>query len=59
MDGFPISVFLKDISCFEEHSINLFHKVTTIYFLNGSNVVVREDFDAVESACRKWEVANV
>ncbi len=59
VDGFPISIYLKDISCFEEHPLNLFHMVTTVYFSNGSNVVVREDFDAINKACRNWEVENV
>ena len=45
VDGIPVKVLLKDISCFEEHQINLFDKIVLVYFPLGANIAIRTTFD--------------
>lgn len=59
IDGIPVKCPLKAISCYEEHETDDGTKRTVIYFITGSNVVVRQSFDAVAAACDKLEVRNV
>ncbi len=59
IDGCEITVYLRTISCFEEYALNPGNWITKVYFTNGSSIAVAEDFDDVDAACKKWEVANV
>jgi len=59
IDRVPVTIYLHTISCFEEYRFNALNEITVIFFTNGSSMTVAEDFDAIESVCRKWEVANV
>jgi len=55
----PWTIWLKDISCFEEFEYRDERKIVIVYFTNGSNFAVIEGFDTVMNLCREWEVANV
>jgi len=59
IDGFPVKVRLVDVSCYEEHRINLLNNVVNVYFTNGSSVAVREDFDAITTDIEAKAVPNV
>lgn len=59
IDGFPIKCYLKDISCFEEHSINLLDHVVTVYFTNNSSVAVREEFVHIDLVVNREAVNHV
>ncbi len=53
----PINVFLKDISCWEEHRINENNNLVFMWFTNGSMISVAESFEDVDAMVNSWEVA--
>ncbi len=53
----PIRVYLKDISCFEEHRINASNVLTFIWFVTGSMISVTEDFETVDAMVNGEAVA--
>lgn len=59
INGIPVQVSLKDVSCFEEHRYDHGDTLVVIYFVNGSNFSVRESFDTITKMVKSMEVAIV
>lgn len=54
----PVTVYLKDISCWEEHEINPRMILVMMYMTNGSNFAVQEEFDAIDGEVNGKEVSH-
>lgn len=54
----PITVYLKDISCWEEHQLNPKLTIVIMYFITGSNFSVIETFEAIDELANGKAVAS-
>jgi len=57
IDGTLIRLFFRHISCWEEHCWDDDRTIVIVYFTNGSNIAVRESFEALTLHINKREVA--
>lgn len=58
VDGRPQKVYLRNLSCWEEHQTNGGSKIVMIYEMLGSSFAVRETFEEVDALVNVEKAVN-